>query len=213
MRNIEDIMAEMNNLSEQIAVTLNTEEINGDLTQSDKGQPYPTPQPEPVCKNTDSSSACASTHSREVPFCTTINFPAKFAPKTTIADTRIIFDTNCLHCIIEECCCEGSPKFDIKVVGCIPFVVNVLIDRANKCTPSLQNQDVFLSTYDTVCVDTVICNKCSYKQAIRACATIENKLDTCCGVTVYALSSAPVTCGSGTPSVNTTGKFILPSCD
>lgn len=201
MRNIQAILNEINNLSEQIAVTLNNEEIvNENLEQPVESTNYQPPQPQcaisqTTCGNIDDA----------VPFCCSIKFPADFVPNNQITHDRILrYDLSRLKCIIEECCCNGSVKHDIRIVGCIPFIVTALVRNNNTC--ERLNRDTFLSCYDTVCVDNVVCNACTSRDAILACEDIKNRF-TCTGIFPIINSVTPGEC-----SLEISGFFALPTC-
>ncbi|MGV2685619.1 hypothetical protein GNF82_14800 [Clostridium perfringens] len=200
MKNIQDIMNEMNTLSDQIAVTLNNEDIvNENLEQEAESTTYP---PTPQCASTQTS--CGGIDNT-VPFCCSVSFPANFEPNDPLSLDRIIrYDLSCLKCIIEECCCNGSVKHDIRIVGCIPLIINVRVRNNNTC--EARNGVTFLSCFDSVCVDNIVCNVCTSRDAILACENIKSRL-TCANV-FPTINSAAV----GDCTVQTAGFFTLPTC-
>jgi hypothetical protein len=205
MKNIQDIMNEMNTLSDQIAVTLNNEEIvdgeivNENLEQEAGSTTYP---PIPPCVN--SQTTCGSIDNT-VPFCCSVSFPANFEPNNpTTLDRTLRYDLSCLKCIIEECCCNGSVKHDIRIVGCIPLIINVRVRNNNTC--EARNRDTFLSCFDSVCVDNVVCTACTSRDAILACEDIKNRL-TCNNVVPTINSVVSSNC-----TLQVSGFFTLPTC-
>lgn len=209
MKKIKDIMKEMTILSEQIAVSLNTEdETDIDLEDEVETQTKTHPQTPSCAMNTQTT--CANVDSN-VPFCAVINLPNNFVPvinpKTKEPTPKIIYDLSCLKVVAESCCCNGIPKWDIRVVGSISFVVNV--DIKTTCTNCVvpKNTTVAACGSNSVCVNKVICNKCSYEDAIITRSNIKFNCDT---VTVPDLKASFT---SGDCFVKVTGTFRLPSCN
>lgn len=199
MKNIKEIMSEMTGLSKQIAVTLNNEEV-----ESDKGI---TPVSTPECCNPSTNTECATEIDSTVDFCCAMNFPANFVPlQASLRNPRILYDVSSLKCIIEECCCGGCIHHDIRIVGCIPFIINVRVDSTDMCP--VNGPNVFACCSGTACVDNVVCSACTYKDAVLACNTISQKL-TCTGITVDLMANTIDNCGI----VEISGCFHLPPCE
>ena len=197
MKNIKDIMKEMNSLSDQIAVSLSTEEdaVN-QLETVTQTTPSCAMNAQTTCANVDSNS-------RNIPFCAAISLPGNFSPIFNSASPRIIYDLSCLRTVVESCCCNGVPKWDIRVIGSISFIVNVDIRSTGNCVvPS--NTTLAVSGSNSVCVNRVICNKCSYEDAI---ITRSNIRFDCSNVIVQNLAASQDNC-----AIKVTGNFRLPEC-
>lgn len=200
MKKIKDIMKEMNSLSEQIAVSLNSEEesIVNQLEVVTQTTSSCSDSPQTTCANVDANS-------RFVPFCAVISLPGNFVPTTNNPTPKIIYDLSCLKTVVESCCCNGIPKWDIRVVGSISFIVNVDIRTTGNCVvPS--NSTVSACASNSVCINKVICNKCNYEDAI---ITRSNIRFNCDAVTVTDLRASYT---PGDCFVKITGNFRLPAC-
>ena len=221
MKNIKEIMSEMTGLSKQIAVTLNNEELSVEDTQIEEVKTEDIEEknivPQDCCQGESSHRpSCQSHHTtckntdHYVDFCCAINKPNNFKVHKDNPETRILYDLNCLSAIIVPCCCDGAPRYDIKIVGCIPFIVNVSVlkDRGQCLHP--HNDDIALSCYNSVCVDNVVCNKCTYEEAILAREIIKDKLRHCHSVSVHHLDTD---ISYHSCVIKVTGKFKLPDCD
>lgn len=215
MKNLQEIINEMNNLSEQIAVTLNEEEIKLSDENADVAL---------VADLVPTTTECTTTPNRRVDFCCAVNFPGKFEPEFDKGkiNPRIIYDLSCLKVIVEECCTAypsststnriSVPGYNIRIVGCIPFIVNLPVK--NQLTDKicarplalLLEPTVYACCSGSVCVDNVIGKVCSQRQAILA-SDIEL---TCRNVEVKNLlatqSNNPNQC-----AVIVTGYFELPT--
>lgn len=201
MKKIKDIMKEMNSLSEQIAVSLNSEEeVVNQVEAVTQTTPSCAASPQTTCANVDATS-------RYIPFCAVISLPGNFVPTTNSPTPKIIYDLSCLRTVVESCCCNGIPKWDIRVVGSISFVVNVDIKTTGNCVvPS--NSTVAACASNSICVNKVICNKCNYEDAIITRSNIRFNCDT---VTVPVADFRAVYT-QGDCFVKVTGNFRLPAC-
>ncbi|MFY8264130.1 hypothetical protein ACOT7R_14655 [Clostridium perfringens] len=200
MKNIKEIMSEMTGLSKQIAVTLNNEDsVTEDILPQVSCQ-------RPSCDTT--TTTCDPTDNT-VAFCCAINFPNTFHFNSNNPGTRILYDLNCLNVIIVPCCCAGVPRYDIKIVGCIPFITNISVvaGQSGQCVYP-PNSPIFLSCHSSVCVDNIVCNKCTYEEAIIAREIVKNKLKNCSCITVTLNPPVRDNC-----VVKVTGQFILPNCN
>ncbi|MBO3312427.1 hypothetical protein [Clostridium perfringens] len=198
MKNIKEIMSEMTGLSKQIAVTINNEEV-----ESDKGI---TPVSTPECCNPSTNTECATAIDSTVDFCCAMNFPANFEPANTgNVPRRMLYDVSSLKCIIEECCCNGCVQHDIRIVGCIPYILNARVTPSDLCY--FNNDQVFISCSGTVCVDNVVCRVCTYKDAVLACESINNLLN-CENITPSFEGANFYNC-----ALEVNGYFTLPTCE
>ena len=152
-----------------------------------------------------------------VDFCCAANLPNNFKlaamPKPTI-----LYDLDNLFCKIEPKCSEGPScckRFDIRIVGSIPFIVNAIVNKEqNQCSTAAADCPIKISCACVVPVDKVVGNVCSYEAAIEACAFLELKLKSCSCVTVENLMAnrCETQCKPNC-AVVFTGKFKLPNCD
>lgn len=201
MKNIKEIMSEMTGLSKQIAVTLNNE----DLSVEDKNI-----LPQDCCQNpccdTTTTNPCCPTDDNTVNFCCAMNFPANFKPDNTgKVHRRMLYDVSSLKCIIEECCCNGCVQHNIRIVGCIPYILNARVKNTSDIC-YFDNNKVFISCAGTVCVDNVVCRVCTYKDAVLACESINNLLN-CENITPSFESTNFHNC-----ALEVNGYFTLPTC-
>lgn len=203
MKKIKEIMKDMNNISQQIAVTINNELESEEILET----PVKT---NPSCPdNHESTCATVNANSRNVPFCAVINLPNNFLPNTTTPGLKIIYDLSCLKAVVEPCCFNGVPKWDIRIVGCISFITNINILN----TPGIGGNCVFpfpntvaACGSNNVCVNRVICNKCNYEGAVISHANLRLNCDT---VTVKNLVYS---FNKGDCFIKVTGEFVLPNC-
>lgn len=220
MKNIKKIMSQMPGLSKQIAVTLNNEYLSFEGTQTEEIKTQDVEDknilpdcckressPKPSCQS--HSTTCKNTN-RCVDFCCAINLPNNFNVNKHDPQTRILYDLNCLNAIIVPCCCNGAPRYDIKIVGCIPFIVNVSVVKDEGQCLYPHHNNIALSCYNSVCVDNVVCNKCTYEEAILAREIIKDKLRHCHCVSVQDLNTD--VCYHSCV-IKVTGRFKLPDCD
>ncbi|WP_322388481.1 hypothetical protein, partial [Clostridium perfringens] len=117
------IMNEMNTLSEQIAVTLNNEEIvDGEIVNEEIVNENSDVLGTPQCASNPTTTC--GTINRTVPFCCSTDLSTTFHFNPNNPNARILYDLSCLNCFVEECCCNGRQGFDIKIAGTIPFIAN-----------------------------------------------------------------------------------------
>lgn len=212
MKDIQNIMEEMNNLSDQMAVTLNEE----------KTDPVVAPQQVVTCdecSGTGGETICSAIPnvSRTVNFTCNLAAPDGFLFVNALVfntNTRLIYDLNCLHCFVEPCICTttaGNPtRYAVRVVGSIPFIFNQRVNpQANECR--FNNGDVFVCCSDSVCVDNTICFACSEVGALVACELIRRSLTSCSGVILTALTLTPCTDNPALATIR--GTFTLPACN
>ncbi|WP_338626783.1 hypothetical protein QJR52_11070 [Clostridium baratii] len=236
MKNIQDVMIEMDNLSEEITTKMAEEKEEA--------------KEEFVVDEAVAEEACA--HHRppmreKVEFCCTIGLPNQHK-KHHILDkdekTKILFDLSCLEAIIVQKCISGCPKYEVKIVGCIPFTVNVPIRKKDdqciekvdtKChhwngmeegceeaTETLEGikeeetlkyphkDHIFLCCSNSVCVNKTICVKCTRDEAAVARFILEEKLENCKCVKV---KDVKVCEDKDDCLITVKGKFELPNCN
>ena len=199
MKDIQEIMKEMEHLGNQLAVTL-TEDVQ---------------QPQQVecidCSGTAGAVACGDlpAPSRLVTFTTRISAPQgfAFATGTGALNPRILYDLNCLSCFVEQCICSNTlVRYAVRIVGSIPYILNVRINPStNQC---LNDGNVFLCYHDSICVNNTICFGCSEVQSLVSCALIGQNFN-CASipVTLTATFNADATVAT------IIGTFTLPSCN
>lgn len=218
MKNLQEIMNEMNNLSEQIAVTLNDEEVNLSPETIETIETTENVETTEAAEATPSDLLDASPlhgsncdyKDHYVDFCCTVNLPEPFQPYYPIYP-KIIYDLSCLKVIVEDCCKDikigwdklSVPVYNIRVVGCIPFIVNIPLkhDSPTTCVKSYDNT-VSACCSGSVCVDNVIDQVCSERAALLASGKVQLN---CYTVEVKDLHAYKDNC-----AVKVTGKFKLP---
>lgn len=232
MKNIQDVMIEMDNLSEEITTNMaeEKEEVNE----------------ESIVDETISEEVCTATMTsmrKKVDFCCTIGLPSQHQ-KDYILDkdekTKILFDLNCLECIVVPTCPGECPRYEVKVVGCIPFTINVPIKKKeNQCIQKVETKchrwtgmeeeakepsedmkeevskyphedNIFLCCSNSVCVNKTICYKCNRDQAVIACWILQQKLQNCKCVKV---KDVKVCAEKENCLITVKGKFELPNCN
>lgn len=181
MKEIQEIMSEMDNLIDKIAVDSIEEEKSYECGQVGEI----TPQ--------------AIIH-LDTNFCCMINVLPNFL---ATAQKRITYDLSYLTTKVKPVSSGCDVKYEVRVVGCIPYIVNVGINTTGKCeagdTSTLQNT-LFCS--NGVCIDRKICETYIDSLAFSKASSITF---TCSNVTVHNLavtSSAP--CG-----IQVTGFFRI----
>lgn len=205
MKDIQEIMNELNNLTDQTAVTLDEENIG-----SGAAQLQPVVDPCVSCNNgTGGIMNCNDlTLGTTVPFVCNVSIPDAFNFPSGTVTPRILYDLNCLNCFVEECICDQIlTRYAVRVVGSIPFIINVPILRGtNQC---LSDGDVFACCNDSVCVDNTICFACSELSGRVSCELIKRSLTNCAVVRVTNLVFTRTT----NPHLATvSGIFNLPLC-
>lgn len=214
MRDIQEIIKEMNNLNNQIAATLNEED---EIVVAAAVQDPPA-NCNTGCFGTggESETNCNDLPGQTtiVPFTCQLFAPNGFRfPSGTINNPPIIYDVNCLHCFVEPCNCTQGPgstqRFAVRLVGCISFVINApLVPQSGQCRP---DGTPFLCCNDSVCVDNTICFGCGRIAALIECGLIESTLAANpCNVRLsnFSISVNP----NHTDVASISGNFILPSC-
>jgi len=163
MKDIHEIMLEMDNLSNQIATTLNEEDI--------------IKEEEAVRETCEVMLDPAPAFT--VPFCCTISVPPNFTPT--------------------------KEQRRIKVVGCIPFIVNVGVKTSDKCffTSDLNFSDA-LCCGCCVCVNQEVCSITSDWIAFNKAASLRFNCDT---VKVDAINVEDILNGSSLCGLKVTGVF------
>lgn len=238
MKNIQDVMIEMDNLSEEITTNMaeEKEEVNEDSIVDET-------------ISEEVSVAHRPSMRKKVDFCCTIGLPNQHKKCNILdkdEDTKILFDLSCLECIVVPKCNRYEvPRYEVKVVGCIPFTVNVPIKKKDdqciekvdtKChkwhgmeeegceeakEPSKDMKEeesskypherhIFLCCSNCVCVNETICDKCNERDAIIACWILEQKLKNCKCVKV---KDVKVCEEKDECSITIKGKFELPNCN
>lgn len=221
MKEIQEIMLEMDNLSNQIATTLNEEE----QTAEAKLTPPPKSQEETEVEELATKAAaipqcgspCPPPPNRRVNFCCILDIPSNLG--LIPADfLRMVYSTDCLRCVVEPCttsttvcnCPVTVTVYNVKIVGCIPFLVN----HAFGSTECFSNPDFLmdLCCHDSVCVDNIICTKCNQADADAACNIIRNKFSTCSCTPVTFNAVTNLFCNNILKGLQISGFFTLPNC-
>lgn len=158
----------------------------------------------------DNCITSESAANRTVNFCCSTNLPDPFvlAEAPAIRSPKILYSLDNLSCKIEPCCdANCQTRYNIVIVGCIPFIADAGVRVVDDCT-SPTGSAIRISASCCVSVDTTVCTACTLAAAIKACARIEAKLESCSCVTVSNLAANE----SGNCTVIFTGAFILPDC-
>lgn len=152
---------------------------------------------------------CPAPTSRTVNFCCSTNLATAFLSgvNTTPGSATILYDLNNLFCSIEPCCDNCCKKFNIRVTGAIPFLANAPVSKGTNQCSTAGSCPINISCSCVVPVNNIICNVCSYEEAIKACAYLDVKLRSCSCVTATVSASTASTC-----TVRFTGTFTLPDC-
>lgn len=207
MKDIQDIMKEMNNLNNEIEVALDEDEVANAVQ-------------DPPCSDNcfgtggENETNCSQlpNQTRNVPFTCKICAPNGFRfPNGFITSAPIAFDVSCLHCFIEPCNCPSAAtgrSFAVRIVGCIKFIINApTTPQSGQCRP---NGTVFLCCSDSVCVDNTICFGCNRVAALIECGLIEATITANpCNV---GLRDFRITFSEDHTEANIVGTFILPGC-
>ncbi|MDO5780739.1 MAG: hypothetical protein Q4Q02_09485 [Clostridium sp.] len=167
-----------------------------------------------VAVDTTSATHPSVETNKTVPFCCATNLPTNF--NLVQAGSTILYDLDNLFCKIEPICHgSGSQRFNIRVVGSIPFIANATVTpRAGQCsTATTTSGPIKISCTCVVPVNEIVCNVCSYEAAIEACAFLELKLRSCTCVTATVMVDRCRTQGQPNCAVIFTGNFRLPNCN
>ena len=235
MKNIQDVMIEMDNLSKELTTKMSdgtNEEFVAD--EAVEGQECAVLRP---------------SNRRSVEFSCAIVLPNQHRKKNIIKRdelTKVLFDLGCLDCIVVPTCegIAGTPRYEVKVVGCIPFTVNVPVKKQrNQCVEKQYTRNcligmeeenaceeieetsndvrseysrcshedhVVLCCSNSVCVNETVCYKCNREQAAIACFIVKQKLKNCRCVRVRNLR----VCQDNNDSlIIVKGRFELPNCN
>lgn len=226
MKDIQEIMLKMEILGEQIATTLNEEEkINDEQPTSKELMARVEEIKEPADLVSDDAVVaaippCAANcpANRRVDFCCILDVPGNLG--IIPADfVRMIFSTDCLRCVVEPCsstttvcgCPFNLTLYNVKIVGCIPFLINHAVNSTECFSSPLFLSD--LCCHDSVCVDNVICTKCNEADANAACDIIRGKLASCRCTTVTFNPVTNINCNGVLKGLQVSGFFTLPNCN
>ncbi|MCM8711264.1 hypothetical protein M2651_09500 [Clostridium sp. SYSU_GA19001] len=228
MKDIQEIMLQMENLSKQIAATLNEDEseVENEIKELARLLDETSALDENFNTLTHGkvispcSPSCPPTPDHTVEFCCVLNVPSNLGIRKTGAP-KIIFNTGCLRCIVEPCTASatvcGCPVtltvYNVKIVGCIPFFINHPITTTSCVSPSSAASTFDLCCHDCVCVNHVICTKCTEAEANNACNNIRNKLSSCVNTTVTFNPVDEIICGGAFKGLKVSGFFTLPNCN
>ncbi|EKY23214.1 hypothetical protein [Clostridium celatum] len=151
---------------------------------------------------------CATSFNNTVTFCCSANLPTNFH-LNTLATPTILYDLSALFCKIEPCCnASCCNRYNIRVVGSIPFIINAPIPvatAASQCTTPT-GSSIYLSAICNAPVNNVVDNVCTYEAAIEACAILRLKLRSCSCVRATVNTPTRDQC-----SVKFTGTFTFPN--
>lgn len=229
MKDIQELIMEIDNLSDQIAVTLNEEEktsVKLEEKELIKREVPLVKEEKEYCKleeNTLESRqiegcipGCPS--NRRVDFCCILNVPGNLGivPQDFL---RVLFSTDCLRCVVEPCSANvtvcGCPipvtLYNVRIVGCIPFLINHAVN-STECF-SNPNFLMDLCCSDSVCVNNVICTRCNQADANAACERIRQKLTNCNCTTVTFNPVTNLNCNGVLKGLQVSGFFTLPNCN
>ena len=188
MKDIQEIINEMNSVVNELAPTV------------DLGLTCTCNAP---CRGTGGISVCGTSNNVVRGTCA-ISIPTGFALDG--GPVIVGYNLNSLRAIVEPCSCNGTTKFDVRIVGSIPFVVNILLNPTGICT-SPANSQVFLGCSGVANVDNIIGFSCDETSALIANGIINGSLLNCNGITATA---AVTICQPGSAIVTVT--FTLPAC-
>lgn len=188
-------MLEMDNLSKQIATTLNEEEI--------------IKEEEAVREAGEGCAQANAVRTIDIPFCCTTNCPQNFIPDAN--NINLTYDLRCLKTKVEPDCILGGAGiiYKVKVVGCIPFIANVRISTQGPvCQTSIGSAapDDSLCCGCCVCVDETLCTTGIEWLAFSKAASINF---TCSNVTVVNLAGTEIKEGSLVCGIKVSGKFRI----
>lgn len=222
MKDIEELMIEMENINKQVAAELSNEEKEGlaSLVTDDPSSVIITAAP----------STCTAAFSTTVDFCCTSIISNNLGTLITPSAINFIYNPNCLDATVERCSVPVCTNpvinitvFRVKVVGCIPFAFSAREAIQGTCG-SAANARTDLCCQGSVCVNNAICCRQTLEAALNAADNIRSRLN-CAGITITGNPSvAEVTCtpGGGSPCnftkcpdqtyVKFTAQLTLPSC-
>lgn len=207
MKEIQEIMLEMDNLIDKIAVDCTgcEEEKVAETKEAELAQVVPNcPPPTPIELGD---------------FCCLIS-TCDFTANTQLRKAGVTYDVNCLTTKVEMCCEEDVVKYVVKVVGCIPVIANVPIitNLPNICTAGyLGDLGPAFCCSCCVCVDSEICRTSDLTLALIKANSVESKL-TCTNIKISNPDVSSVDCGVkvlGTFKLNNVTRdccSVVPTC-
>lgn len=190
MKDIQEIMNEMNSVADEIAQTL------------DLGL---TCTCDATCSSGTAGISVCGTSSNVVTSTCVITIPTGF---TLASDTATIaYSLDSLSAFVEQCNCTatGTTKFDVRIVGPIPYVVNLPINVTDICT-SPTSASVSLCCSGVANVNNILGFSCDQTSALIASGIINGSLN-CTNITVTTSVNTSI---SGLAIVTVT--FTLPAC-
>ena len=239
MKNIQDVMIEMDNLSKEI-VTKMSDEINEEFVADESAEAAEASEIAEV----EERAVLRPQTRRSVEFSCSIVLPNQHRKRDIIKRdelTKVLFDLGCLDCIVVPTCegIAGTPRYEVKIVGCIPFTVNVPVkkqrnqcvekeytrhclmgmeenieefsnDERNEYSRCSREDHVVLCCSNSVCVNETVCYRCNREQAAIACFIVKQKLKNCRCVKVRNLR---VRQDNENSLIIVTGRFELPNCN
>lgn len=191
MKDIQEIMKEMNSAADEIAQTL------------DLGLTCNCNAP---CSGTGGISVCGTSSNIITSTCL-ISIPAGFALAGTAP--TIAYSLTSLSALVEQCFCTAAAtsKYDVRIIGPIPYVVNLPLSNTGICT-SPANASVVLGCSGVANTNNIIGFACNQTTALIANGIINGSLLTCNSIT--AAATVNTTCTPGFVLVTVT--FTLPAC-
>lgn len=228
MRNMNDIVKEIDKINNQIANAINTDDAN----QISQREPMSDESIEKKSVLIDDAKVypkdpppCNIPCNREVLSCCNRNLPIVFNPFSE-RERRIIFDVTKLRCFVEECqftvtTPQGCPSpiklkaFRVRIAGCIPYLISSfpVIGQCGGDLLAAQGSAASTDRMASACcsgcasVDNVLCYRATREEAEAACPALNCR-------TISASSSRYVfRCVNGSGwDVEYDVTFRLPSC-
>ena len=202
MKEIQEIMLEMDDLINKIAVD-GIEQAEEKVAETEETE------------STKQAARCTDIDLGD--FCCTINIPCNFEvlKSGSYVYRRISYDLSCLttkvepHCVALPLGIDYVIRYDVKVVGCIPFIINVGIDSSDLCTEGdTSTLNDALCCCGCICVDETICTTSNEFIAFRKADSIDIN---CNKVNVDDLDASIIyRYGTYDPcGVKVTGTFVL----
>lgn len=191
MKDIQEIMKEMNAVADEIAQTV------------DLGLTCTCNAP---CSGTGGVGLCEARDVTVTSACV-ITIPAGF---TLSGAPRIAYSLESLRVIVEECICVAAnraTRYAVRIIGSIPYVVNLPLSNTGICTAPA-NTSVSLCCSGVASVDNVLGFSCDRNIALIARGIINGSLLNCNSV---AATFGPVnTTVPGFAIVPVTFTFNIP---
>ncbi|WP_426351229.1 hypothetical protein ACPWSR_08375 [Alloiococcus sp. CFN-8] len=221
MKNIQEIIKEMEKISEHVATTVNEEPLTPERAEEELANII---NAEPAALNDPilGTSCCIVSVPNEF----TVPVTSPVDPTIPVTNQNILFTTTQLSCFVNPTTISCTPPdcptpidvtvFEVRLSGCIPYIVNVSGITGPVAVPPVTCEAVPGTTRiccsDTFCVNSRIGIYATLPEALAICNN--TALLTCNNIQVGLVSTLVETCGGNGQAIQfeVTFNSLLGNC-